>query len=296
MNAADIERLTDFVRTRHPGIEIEVFDDGWDHLVIAAGEMGYRFPRDGDGRALSLEAESAFLRRFSTTTAVQVPALAIHERSGTAYATFPFLRGVPLTSSTLASLPDSVRERLASDLGAFLSALHSFPLDEARQIGVGEADAWSERVVAARTEVLPRLPSRAAEWVRTLFERHGHLAALPLSERRVIHADMGLHHLFLDPERHGLAGVIDFGDMTIGDPAQDFGFESQCGRAFLDQVYAEYEPGRGNDFDARRLLFEARFIVFDFLHAWGRDKQEGFGHSDPGETQSPSSLSCSRHP
>ena len=40
--------------------------------------------------------------------------------------------------------------------------------------------------------------------------------------RVVIHGDLVVEHLLLDDETEQLSGIIDFGDVALGDPAQDF--------------------------------------------------------------------------
>ncbi|MCA1669184.1 MAG: phosphotransferase [Thermomicrobia bacterium] len=53
----------------------------------------------------------------------------------------------------------------------------------------------------------------------------------------LLHRDLGGDHLLLDPQDGHLAAVIDWGDVSIGDPAQDF-----CGLpvAWLPALLASY--------------------------------------------------------
>ena len=40
----------------------------------------------------------------------------------------------------------------------------------------------------------------------------------------VIHSDIMPEHIIVNPKTHTLSGIIDFGDIEIGDPAYDFAF------------------------------------------------------------------------
>jgi hypothetical protein len=91
-------------------------------------------------------------------------------------------------------------------LGEFLLALHAVPVEEAAARGVSPTRLPIERF---RAEVLPHAPEGAPL-----------LAALPgLPADTLVHGDLGPEHVL---GRGGvLTGVIDFGDLHIGDPAID---------------------------------------------------------------------------
>ncbi|MEU0880941.1 phosphotransferase [Lentzea sp. NPDC005914] len=91
-------------------------------------------------------------------------------------------------------------------LGEFLLALHALPVEEASARGVSPRTLPVERF---RGEVLPHVPEGA-----TLLD------ALPgVPADTLVHGDLGPEHVL---GRDGvLTGVIDFGDLHIGDPAVD---------------------------------------------------------------------------
>jgi aminoglycoside phosphotransferase (APT) family kinase protein len=75
----------------------------------------------------------------------------------------------------------------------------------------------------------------------------------------LIHGDISGPHLLLD-DASNLAGVIDFGDAMIADPALDFaGVLNDFSWAFLERVLAAYEAAGGAiDAAARK---RARFYI-----------------------------------
>ena len=78
----------------------------------------------------------------------------------------------------------------------------------------------------------------------------------------LIHRDLGIEHVLHDPATSALTGVIDWGDVSIGDPAQDFvGFYRSLGRSFAEQVLASYTPPVDDTF-WRRVAFYAGLDPF----------------------------------
>lgn len=208
---------------------IQPFAAGWAHSTWLVNDtLVFRFPRTA--------REAATIRREMTVLPVLRPALHIPVPDyryaapyGTAGDPSPFggytlVPGVPLGRMTTSVDAGT----LTSDLGAFLTALHSFPVQHAAALGVpgGSADAWREVYTALGEEMCrkaaPYLPARAQRQAAEVFDRFlqddRHFAFTPV----LLHGDLGPDHLLLDPASGRLSGVIDFEDMSIGDPAFDF--------------------------------------------------------------------------
>src|SRR5512145_904359 len=57
----------------------------------------------------------------------------------------------------------------------------------------------------------------------------------------LLHCDIGPGHVLYDPQTKNLTGVIDFGDIVIGDPARDFIYiYEDFGPLFLKEVLNRY--------------------------------------------------------
>ena len=65
---------------------------------------------------------------------------------------------------------------------------------------------------------------------------------------KVIHADIEFDHILCHGTKFG--GIIDFGDVAIGDPAFDFGFFWERGETFVDEVLESY-PQASDDLKRR---------------------------------------------
>jgi len=77
---------------------------------------------------------------------------------------------------------------------------------------------------------------------------YARLALQPSVDQRLTHSDVTLDHLLLAPSGDRLAGIIDFGDVELGDPAYDFAYLWSYGDWAPGQVFERYalkdqEPG-----------------------------------------------------
>jgi aminoglycoside phosphotransferase (APT) family kinase protein len=119
-------------------------------------------------------------------------------------------------------------------LGVFLAALHGFPPHEARRLGVEEDapdqaydDETSDGASSLLAAVAPVLPAEVVARARGL------LAATPPPARELalVHTDFFPEHLLVDAGAP--SGVIDWGDVALGDPAVDLAGLAYCGGAPL---------------------------------------------------------------
>ena len=66
--------------------------------------------------------------------------------------------------------------------------------------------------------MLPRLEKDEREYVEQLYDEYLGDPGNFDYEPTVIHADLSPEHILYDPVTQAVAGVIDFGDIEIGDP------------------------------------------------------------------------------
>ena len=140
-------------------------------------------------------------------------------------------------------------DQLANDLANFLRALHAFPVVEATSLGVPRARPVASWLAPLRDEAMPVLGdlTTAAEiaridawWSEVLgdTELEGYAPAL-------CHYDFWMENLLVDGTGTRLAGVLDFEDALIGDPAQDFATLMDLGEPFVADVERAYVAAGG---------------------------------------------------
>lgn len=210
---------------------------GWDFDVYAVGpEQVARVPRRR-AEEERLRREVAVLGWLGGRLGVAIPEPRSDVRRAAGlphpYALFTRLAGTPL-----ADLADSGRRPAGAlrALGAVLARLHALA-PPAAVLTAGRVrrlagDLGRLRRVMARylpdlgADAPPGLPDRAARFFAD--------TAPPPPPFRgpfvLIHNDLGAGHVLLDPdEPERLAGILDWGDLALGDPAADLAGLVPCG-------------------------------------------------------------------
>lgn len=231
---------------------IERIEGGWSsNTFLINGELIFRFARF-DVVARNLRREIAVLPLVQEHVAFRVPVPEwTGEFAGRPFVGYRMIPGRPVEPNDV----DHYGERLVDDLVDTISQLHRVPTDSAgaRLGDQGRPEWWQteyERVRGrVRRDVLPLLDDDVADAVERGLE-----AFLSDDDRpsRVVHRDLGMDHVLLDPEHGRVTGVIDFEFIAVGDPAIDFvGFRIDLGPQICRRALDAYDPDRDPRFDER---------------------------------------------
>jgi aminoglycoside 2''-phosphotransferase len=160
----------------------------------------------------------------------------------------------------------------AARLGAFVSALHAVPVEEARRLGVVNRDAASLReayrgfFATVRTNMLPLFTAQEQVAIVAFWSRYLDDDACFTFTPTLVHRDLVPEHVLFDPTTGHLTGVIDWGDAGIDDPAVDFaGVRRRLGEEFARQMLAAYRHSLDTTV-LRRMDFYAGMEPFHELH------------------------------
>jgi len=223
----DPELARKLIREQAPEVaatRIELLGEGWDNIVYRVdGSWVFRFPRRQMGADL-LANECAVVPRIAARLPLPVPVPMILGQPTAAFA-WPFAGYGFLPGRTACGpgVTDTQRRAMAVPLGRFLAVLHATPEHTWSGVEV-PGDELGRMDVDKRLPVIRQLFSDLVErdvlaspdpWLR-------HLRDLPRGPRprRLVHGDLYVRHLLVD-ERVRLCGVIDWGDVHLGDPACD---------------------------------------------------------------------------
>jgi aminoglycoside phosphotransferase (APT) family kinase protein len=238
--AIDDALVTALLADQHPDLvhlPLRLVASGWDNLIFRLGEaLAVRLPRRAVAAELILN-EQRWLPQLAPRLPLPIPApLRIGEPG----------RGYPWRWSVLPWLAGDTADEAPPDPGeattfaAFLRALHAPAPANAPHNSVrggplhGRAAAFEARWqrLSAREDLLP--PELRALWASAL--------AAPLAaERSWLHGDLHPRNILT---AHGrLSAVIDWGDITAGDPATDLAaiwmlLETPAARASALAAYA----------------------------------------------------------
>jgi aminoglycoside phosphotransferase (APT) family kinase protein len=218
------ERLVrELLRTHHPDLaelSLQLVATGWDNATYRLGdELAVRLPRIADAVAL-LRKEREWVPRLAPRLPVTVP---VPVRLGEPAAGYPWPWNIVAWIPGRSAEHEQLSPAQASRFGKFLAALHqpaphSFPRNEYRGVPLASvAGALEERLhrLSTRTTGLAVPLSAVRElWRQALAAPAGDLDTC-------VHGDLHPKNLVVDEGR--LAAVLDWGDLTVGDPAIDLG-------------------------------------------------------------------------
>jgi aminoglycoside 2''-phosphotransferase len=231
--------------------------EGWTATAWRVNEdLVFKFPKKSwvwD----DLDRELSVLPYLSALLPLPVPEyLHTVRESGSAphgFVVYRYLAGNAVDPCALAA---SERTALAQTLARFLRALHD--IDTAPVAPMLPRD--DEYAVArqsqrdAATSISPGLSPAERSRLRAVFAEH-------LSDRRnfnqrvvIVHADLSADHIL--HVGASVTGIIDWGDVSLGDPDYDFNYlYEEFGETFVRETAAYYGHA-----DAERLVKKARYF------------------------------------
>lgn len=216
---------------RQPLAEI---DDGWDFKVLVLeGEWVLRIPRHRLA-VEELETEIELLPALAPELPVEIPRFE-HVSREPFFVVYRLIHGEPLEDE------DSAGVR------AFLDALHSLDCSGLPAPRPDWLETYREQAERWRGIVLPLLGADERGAGEALLEE---VETLTGYEPALTHSDLGPGHLLVRDGR--LAGVIDWADARIGDPAIDYAW-------LLNGPFADWEV----EAELRR-----RAVVYHRLGPW----------------------------
>jgi aminoglycoside phosphotransferase (APT) family kinase protein len=216
----DAELVGRLVAEQHPDLAgpLRLVSDGWDNQLYRLGDaLVVRVPRR-EVAAHLIEHEQRVLPGIAERVPVAVPAPV---RIGRPSGTFPWAWSIVrwIDGVDGADVSPAERASAARPLAEFMAALHipapdDAPKNPVRGVPLADRDAAVQQRLGQLAERMP--VARLAELWRTALEAP-RWDGPPLW----LHGDPHPGNLLLTPDRSGLAAVIDFGDVTAGDPATD---------------------------------------------------------------------------
>jgi aminoglycoside phosphotransferase (APT) family kinase protein len=245
MPAAEVDVTPALLRRllaeQHPDLAdqpVAVLANGWDNVVFrVGGDLLARLPRREMGARLAVH-EQRWLPGLAPRLPLPIPAPVRTGRPGLGYpwpwSIVPFLPG-----EAAALTPPADPGAAAVSLGRFLAALHTPAPPDAPE------NPFRGVPLADRTDTVMQNLSLVADQVDVRAVRRMWAAALAAPRWRQppvwVHGDLHPANILVHDGR--ISGVIDFGDLTAGDPAADLSvgwmlLPADWHRAFRDSAGA----------------------------------------------------------
>ncbi|MGL5941611.1 MAG: aminoglycoside phosphotransferase family protein [Waterburya sp.] len=157
-------------------------------------------------------------------------------------------------------LSQTQKRKLIELLGKFLTCLHNFSFTHPylSEAPYGGSDFWNDLWLLVKDQLSEATRDKAESYFINTFKQ---ISAIPVS-KTLIHSDLGTNNILFNFEQGDLGGIIDFGDLCLGDPAADFaGFYRNFGRQFVEELLYYYERPIEDNFWAR-IEYESKRKIF----------------------------------
>ena len=204
-------------------------------VIQVNGEWLFRFPKRDGVAARLLQIEVPLLKALAPTLPLPIPYFEFVAAAPSGDMR-PFAGYFKLPGESLADQPLEIMQVnwWQAPVAAFLAALHSFPTTQAHELGVrpmmltlsgAATQDWRTALEALYTEtrhiIYPLLDDPSQDRVAFQFEEFLDEDHFFQFRPTLIHGDFNPEHVLLDPVQPRITGIIDFGDVAIGDPAYD---------------------------------------------------------------------------
>ncbi len=226
-------------------------DEGWDHeVIILDNRIVFRFPTDQEylGKLLT---ELKVLKYLALAVNISVPTYA-YVPTPLSFAGYPIVPGAALSKPVFDNLSVTDRADIATQLAEFLSLIHQKDIPHEPFRSVSNSVLYEDQKItrdSANIYLKSSLTQADFKIVERILADVDALLRLDLP-RVFIHNDIYDRHLLWDKQKHKL-GLIDFSDMSLGDPAVDFGELHEYGFDFVNEVYKLYSGPKDSTFLAR---------------------------------------------
>jgi len=291
--------LWDPERTIEPTLALKLIDEqfpeleakqiremgiGWDNTAfIVDDKLIFRFPRRQIAVNL-LEEEWFFLPKLASRLPLSIPN---PQWKGVPTTQFPWsFTGYPLLIGCTAchnNLSEEARNELAQPIALFLKKLHSLPIQEFPR---DPSKSHHSRIDGNLINEKIKINFNELEKLE-LLENRNHLETIVADSQNfkepttsaIVHGDLYVRHLLIDESKQ-LAGIIDWGSVHIGDPANDIAiahtFLPEAAHKTFRETYGKIHQNTWQLSRLRAILSGTYLILFGHYTKDSKIKREGF--------------------
>ncbi|MBP6869339.1 phosphotransferase [Candidatus Babeliales bacterium] len=247
--------------------------EGLDHSVIEINHTWMcKSSKTEDGIAL-LAREAKLLKMLQGKITTRIPEPVVYEDNFLVYKKIP---GSPLFSYMFYHLGKKQQTKLIFDVAEFLVQLHqALTPAEIESLGLAKTDwPWSVEKLQAHRHYLQD-HQEMLEVFDNIVKMYEVQAGLPF-QQALIHNDMSMKNIIVDPLTGQLRGVIDFTDVAFDDPCFDLRMKRDNSIDFVKAVALVYNMKGGVSCSADKLYgyyFATEFSRYFRLREEGNEKQ-----------------------
>jgi len=203
----------------------------------------FRFPKRKEVKQ-NLKKEIAVLPRIRHQFKLELPKFDFVSKDIN-FVGYKIINGKFLTFKIYNSLPTEFQLQIQKSLSEFLSQLHSINLAMVKDCELETMnlkEEYSDNFENVQKLIFPNITRKNSELIEQLFaaylNNHKNFEYKPT----LIHNDFSTDHILIDISSKKITGIIDFGDIAIGDPDYDFMYLLDTfGANFIERMIRFYQ-------------------------------------------------------
>lgn len=229
----------------------KLVESGFDHdVLVLDGRQIARFAKTRH-RPGNFAKEVKFLKYFAPQSNLAIPRY-FYFSSKRQLGLYPIIKGRPLSPGAWRGLAAAKKQKLLKNLAEFLTRLHGVPLSKVRAWGYA-SQTWDARLKQTRSwyrrEYFPKMGKFLSPKERAFVENFMDYFCRQHGPKKQVlgHCDLGHAHVLITANG-GISGIIDFGDLSLGDPARDFSDFWEMHPRLARQLYRHYRGPKDRQF------------------------------------------------
>lgn len=246
----------------------ELVTQGWDHdVLVLDGKFIFRFAKEKLYKN-SFAREVKFLKAFSKISNLKVPNYTYFSKDKS-FGGYEMIHGQPLSQRVYKGLSPAKKQKFIGEIAKFLTILHKIPLRQAAAYGFKKYNAWTENQKWFKTEFEPKVYKKLSPKQRAFIKNFTSTFYKSSQTIQPVlgHFDLSHDHILVN-KAEDIAGIIDFGDVNLSDPAREFNGFFDFDKKLAAAVYKFYrgpkDPGflkRARDHEVHRWIY----LLYDGL-------------------------------
>jgi aminoglycoside 2''-phosphotransferase len=250
--------------------KIQKIGAGMDSVAyLINGDYIFRFPKRENVKT-NLRKEINFLPHIKPLTNILVPDFEFIA-SNLSFVGYKKIEGAFLTNTLYQSLNTTQQTIIQKEMAHFITLIHAFDLSALALFGIEKMDfkdIYFDHFKDIKEYVYPHISDIEKEMIKRIFTNYLDDANNFNYTPTLLHNDLSYDHIIVDADKGNLVGIIDFGDMAIGDPDYDLMcMANDYGGVFLDQLLAFYPHSDTKRLKNKIYFFQLAHILYDFVAA-----------------------------
>lgn len=248
--------------------KVRVPVQGMDHVALILDEKWvFRFPRTSKYLKLFIK-EVHLLETLHNRLSLPIPH---YERiaSDSSFGGYSLIKGKPLQLQTFKKCTLRAKQKIHTQMARFLTELHTTPPNILKKYAVSAFKPGKE-LSRSRGQYHKYIESTLNQQDRKKCEEYFRQRKNRLADTYTpafTHGDLSTDHILISTEHNEIAGIIDFSDRVIFDPAFDFTHLWDYGKHFMDGLYSEYAGPKDEHFLERSYLYYQQTSLNGLRHA-----------------------------